>query len=43
MAVGEKRKLIIPPSMAFGVKGIDGGEVPPNTTVSFIVSLICIK
>lgn len=38
MSVGEKRRLVVPPIMAFGKKGA-GDDVPPNATVSFIICL----
>ncbi|KAM6978659.1 peptidyl-prolyl cis-trans isomerase FKBP7 [Tautogolabrus adspersus] len=37
MCVGEKRKITVPPSLAFGEKGKD--PVPPNATVIFQVEV----
>ena len=38
MKAGGKRKLIIPPSLAYGSKG--QGTVPPNTTLTFVIQLV---
>jgi FKBP-type peptidyl-prolyl cis-trans isomerase len=42
MKVGESRRLIIPPDMAYGDSGA-GGVIPPGATLVFDVDLVAIE
>jgi len=41
MKVGEKRKLVIPPSLAYGPRGRPG--IPPSSTLVFEIELLAIN
>ena len=43
MKTGGKRKLTIPPELAYGSKSVGGGLIPANSTLIFEVELLDLK
>ena len=43
MCIGERRRLIIPPVLGFGSKGVPRRGIPPDATLVYDVSLISIN
>lgn len=42
MRVGGRRRLTIPPALAYGSRGVDG-VIAPNETLVFIVDLVAVR
>jgi FKBP-type peptidyl-prolyl cis-trans isomerase len=43
MAVGGKRRLVLPPSLAYGTTGSSDGSIPPNATIIFEIELVNVQ
>lgn len=43
MCVGERRRVVIPPVLAYGSEGIPRRRIPPNATLVYDVSLVSIN
>lgn len=42
MRVGELRRLVVPPDLAYGRAGVRG-EIPPNATLVFVIELLGVR
>ena len=43
MCVGERRRLLIPPVLAYGKEGVPRRGIPPDATLQYDVSLLSVN
>ena len=43
MCVGERRRILIPPVLAYGSVGVPRRGIPPNATLQYDVTLVSIN
>jgi FKBP-type peptidyl-prolyl cis-trans isomerase len=43
MLIGGKRRMYIPPSLAYGSSGSGSGQIPPNASIVFEVELTSVQ
>jgi len=43
MNVGGTRRVIVPPSLAYGSSGDSGGTIPPNAALVFDIALVAVQ
>ena len=43
LRVGDRAILYIPPALAYGAKGAGNGEIPPDSTLIFIVEVVGVQ
>jgi len=43
MQVGGTRRLVIPPDLAYGSRGVGNGLIPPYSTLLFEIELLAVE